>query len=67
MIANNLNGTSVDEIAAGIFRISTPMDVIPGGFTFNSYLVAGRAAALSHRLAEALSINGRCGGESGPA
>ena len=32
-------GTRVDEVAAGIYRICTPLDVIPGGFTFNSYLV----------------------------
>ena len=40
MISNSQAGTSVDEVAAGIYRISTPLDVIPGGFTFNSYLIA---------------------------
>src|SRR4051812_10389472 len=48
MIANNLTGTRVDEIAQGIFRICTPMDVIPGGFTFNSYLVTGDEPLLFH-------------------
>jgi flavorubredoxin len=48
MITNQQTGTSVDEIAAGIYRISTPLDVIPGGFTFNSYLVADDAPLLFH-------------------
>ena len=48
MIANNLTGTRVDEVAQGIFRINTPMDVIPGGFTFNSYLVTGEEPLLFH-------------------
>ena len=38
--------TSVDEIADGIYRISTPVpaSVVPGGFTFNQYLIARRAS-----------------------
>lgn len=39
MITNPASGTSIDEVAAGIFRISTPLDIIPGGFTVNSFLV----------------------------
>jgi flavorubredoxin len=39
MITNQETGTQVDEVAAGIYRICTPLDVIPGGFTFNSYLI----------------------------
>ena len=31
MITNSETGTRVDEVAAGIYRICTPMDVIPGG------------------------------------
>ena len=31
--------TKVDEIADGIYRISTPVDVVPGGFTFNQFLI----------------------------
>jgi hypothetical protein len=33
--------TRIDEIADGIFRISTPVPptVVPGGFTFNQYLI----------------------------
>jgi flavorubredoxin len=40
MITNAQSGTNVHEIADGIFRINTPVD-IPGGpaFSFNQYLV----------------------------
>ena len=48
MIANQQTGTCVDEVAAGIYRISTPADVIPGGFTFNSYLIADDEPLLFH-------------------
>jgi len=41
-------GTRVDEVSQGIYRISTPLDVIPGGFTFNSYLIAGEEPLLFH-------------------
>lgn len=41
-------GTRVDEVARGIYRISTPLDTIPGGFTFNSYLVADDEPLLFH-------------------
>jgi hypothetical protein len=39
MITNRESGTTIDEIADGIYRISTPMAAVPGGFTFNQYLV----------------------------
>jgi len=41
MITNALSGTNVHEIAAGIYRINTPVE-IPGGmgFNFNQYLIA---------------------------
>jgi flavorubredoxin len=48
MITNQETGTCVDEVAAGIYRISTPLDVIPGGFTFNSYLIADEEPLLFH-------------------
>lgn len=48
MITNPLTGTRVDEVAPGIYRISTRLDVIPGGFTFNSYLVADDEPLLFH-------------------
>ena len=48
MITNDGSGTRIDEVAAGIYRISTPLDVIPGGFTFNSYLVVDDEPLLFH-------------------
>jgi flavorubredoxin len=48
LITNTQSGTRIDEVAAGIYRICTPMDVIPGGFTFNSYLVADEEPLLFH-------------------
>jgi len=48
MITNQETTTRVDEVAAGIYRICTPMDVIPGGFTFNSYLIAADEPLLFH-------------------
>lgn len=42
--------TTVDEIAAGIFRISTAVDPegIPGGFTFNQFLIRDDEPLLFH-------------------
>jgi len=42
--------TTIDEIASGIYRISTPVppSAIPGGFTFNQYLVMDDAPLLYH-------------------
>jgi len=48
MITNSTTGTRLDEVAAGIYRISTPSDAIPGGFSFNSYLVADDEPLLFH-------------------
>jgi flavorubredoxin len=50
MITNSGSGTSVDEISSGIYRISTPVppEVMPGGFTFNQYLVADEEPLLFH-------------------
>lgn len=48
MTTNLPGGTHVDEIAAGIYRLSTPMDVIPGGFTFNSFLIIDDEPLLFH-------------------
>jgi flavorubredoxin len=49
MITNAGSGTNLHEIAPGIYRINTPMQ-IPGGpgFNFNQYLVAGEAPLLFH-------------------
>ena len=49
MIANNQSGTSVDEIADGIFRIHTPVQIEgAGGFSFNQYLIADDEPLLFH-------------------
>jgi flavorubredoxin len=50
MTNSKQNTTRIDEIASGIFRISTavPPEVMPGGFTFNQYLVADEAPLLHH-------------------
>jgi flavorubredoxin len=48
MITNPESGTRVDEVAEGIYRISTPVTVVPGGFTFNQYLVADEEPLLFH-------------------
>jgi hypothetical protein len=49
-ITNIQSGTRVDEIAAGIYRISTPVPPsdMPGGFTFNQILIAGSEPLLFH-------------------
>jgi flavorubredoxin len=49
MITNSTSGTNVHEIAGGIYRINTPIQ-IPGGpdFNFNQYLVADDEALLFH-------------------
>jgi flavorubredoxin len=49
-ISNRESGTNVEEIADGIYRISTPVppSVIPGGFTFNQYLIVDESPLLFH-------------------
>ncbi len=49
-ITNRLLGTRIDEIADGIYRISTavPPSTVPGGFTFNQYLVVDDQPLLFH-------------------
>jgi flavorubredoxin len=51
VITNRDTGTNVTEISAGIFRISTPVPPnpgLPGGFTFNQFLVVDEAPLLFH-------------------
>jgi flavorubredoxin len=48
MITNSGSGTRVDEIAGGIYRVSTPVSTLPGGFSFNQYLVLAEAPLLFH-------------------
>jgi len=50
-ITNPESGTSVAEIADGIYRISTPvppMPSLPGGFSFNQFLVVDDEPLLFH-------------------
>jgi flavorubredoxin len=49
-IVNTQTGTRVDEVAAGIYRIFTPVppSAIPGGFSFNQYLVVDDEPLLFH-------------------
>lgn len=50
MITNTASGTRVDEVASGIIRISTPVppEAMPGGFSFNQYLVVDEDPLLFH-------------------
>ena len=48
MITNRESGTRIDEIAQGVYRISTPVSVVPGGFTFNQYLVVDDEPLVFH-------------------
>ncbi len=48
MITDADSGTAIDEIGAGIYRINTPVTAIPGGFSFNRYLVVDDEPLLFH-------------------
>ena len=48
MITNAQSGTNVHEIADGIFRINTPVSILPGGFSFNQYLIVDEEPLLFH-------------------
>ncbi len=45
---NSHSLTRIDEIANGIYRINTPMDIPGGAFSFNQYLVVDEAPLLFH-------------------
>src|ERR1700730_8249299 len=47
---NSQSGTNINEIADGIYRINTPLppSVVPGGFSFNQYLIVDEAPMLFH-------------------
>lgn len=49
-VTNSTTGTNVHEISSGIFRISTPVppSQMPGGFTFNQFLVVAESPLLFH-------------------
>lgn len=48
MITDQGSGTRIDEIEAGIYRICVPVSTIPGGFTFNHYLIVDDEPLLFH-------------------
>jgi flavorubredoxin len=50
MITNSHTGTRIDEVAAGIYRINTPLrvDAIPGGFSISQYLIADDEPVVFH-------------------
>jgi flavorubredoxin len=47
-ITNGSSGTNVHEIADGVFRINTPVSLVPGGFSFNQYLIVDEQPLLFH-------------------
>jgi flavorubredoxin len=49
VITNSESGTRIDEVASGIYRITTPFpDLLPGGFSFNQYLIVDDEPLLFH-------------------
>lgn len=48
MITNTQSGTNVHEIAEGIYRINTPLDIPGNAFSFNQYLVVDEEPLLFH-------------------
>jgi flavorubredoxin len=47
-VVDKTTGTRIDEIASDIFRINTPVSDMPGGFSFNQYLLRDEAPLLFH-------------------
>ena len=50
-VTNSESGTNVHEIASGVYRISTPVPpnpMLPGGFTFNQFLIVDDEPLLFH-------------------
>lgn len=49
-VTNSQSGTNIEEIAQDIYRINTPLppSAVPGGFSFNQYLIADEAPLLFH-------------------
>jgi flavorubredoxin len=48
IVTNTQTGTNIAEIADSIYRINTPVDAIPGGFSFNQYLIVDDEPLLYH-------------------
>jgi flavorubredoxin len=47
-VTNKESGTRVDEVAEGIYRISTPVTTVASGFSFNQYLLVDDQPLLFH-------------------
>ena len=47
-VTNTVSGTNVHEIAEGIFRINTPVQIPGGGFSFNQFLIVDEEPLLFH-------------------
>src|SRR5262245_47225781 len=49
-VTNTQSGTNIHEIADGVYRINTPVSAttVPGGFSFNQYLVVDDDPLLFH-------------------
>jgi len=47
-VTSSQTGTRIDEVAERIYRISTPFPGVPGGFSFNQYLLADDEPLLFH-------------------
>lgn len=48
MITNKESGTNIHEIAEGIYRINTPVELPAGAFSFNQYLLVDDKPMLFH-------------------
>ena len=48
MIVSSQTETNVQEIQDGLYRINTPVSIIPGGFSFNQYLIVDEQPLLFH-------------------
>ena len=50
MLTNSHTGTRIDEVAAGIYRVNTPLQIpaIPGGFNLSQYLIVDDEPVVFH-------------------
>ena len=48
MITNDQTGTNIEEIADGIYRINTPVQLPVGAFSFNQYLIRDDRPLIFH-------------------
>ena len=50
MQTNAHTGTTIDEVAAGIYRINTPLRIcaIPGGFNLSQYMIVDDEPMIFH-------------------